>query len=129
MSDLPLFRTFKTAENRFDPDAEIVLLTGNVVERINQVPDNSISLIITSPPDNLGKEDENRVSIEQYLQTQAQVIVQQRLLAYFNGTLSYRPLEKPVYQPSGREKISQISEEWQQQTAQARSLEEQGEYK
>ena len=39
-------------------------------------------------------------------------IARQRLQAYFNGTLPYRPLGKPVYQPTGREKISQVPEEW-----------------
>jgi len=30
------------------------------------------------------------------------------------GTLGYRPLGKPVYQPTGREKVSQVPDEWLQ---------------
>lgn len=90
MSDLPLFRTFRPVENRFDPDAEIVLLSGDVSELIAQIPDNSVSLIVTSPPYNLGKEYENRVSIEQYLQTQAQVIAQLYRVLKENGSLCWQ---------------------------------------
>jgi adenine-specific DNA-methyltransferase len=53
-------------------------------------------------------------------------IARQRLLGYFNGTLRYRPMGKPVYQPTGREKVSQIPEEWKD-PSQARLLGEQGE--
>jgi adenine-specific DNA-methyltransferase len=55
-------------------------------------------------------------------------IARQRLLAYFNGTLRYRPIGKPVYQPTGKEKISQIPDEWKE-TSQARLLERRGKYK
>lgn len=35
-----------------------------------------------------------------------------RLRKLFDGTLPYRPLGKPVYQPTGREKVCQIPLEW-----------------
>lgn len=35
-----------------------------------------------------------------------------RVESLYAGTLSYRPLGKPVYQPTGREKVSQIPMEW-----------------
>jgi len=43
-------------------------------------------------------------------------ITRQRILDNFNGTLRYRPIGKPVYQPTGREKVSQIPEEWKEPT-------------
>jgi DNA modification methylase len=43
-----------------------------------EIPDNTIKLIITSPPYNLGKNYKNKVSIEHYLETQSQVITQQQ---------------------------------------------------
>lgn len=56
-------------------------------------------------------------------------IARQRLLAYFNGTLRYRPLGKPVYQPTGRERVAQIPEEWKNPSAsQPRLLERKGRY-
>ncbi|MEO0250535.1 MAG: site-specific DNA-methyltransferase, partial [candidate division WOR-3 bacterium] len=50
-------------------------------------------------------------------------IARQRIEDYFNGTLRYRPLGKPVYQPTGREKIAQVPEEWKE-SPQARLLEQ-----
>lgn len=37
----------------------------------------------------------------------------QRIEDYFNGNLKIRPLGKEVYKPTGKEKVSQIPEEWQ----------------
>ena len=39
-------------------------------------------------------------------------IAHDRIRAFFNGTLKVRPLGKPVYTPTGREKIAQIPNEW-----------------
>lgn len=39
-------------------------------------------------------------------------IAKQRIKQFFNGDLKYRPLGKKVYQPTGREKVSKIPEEW-----------------
>lgn len=35
-----------------------------------------------------------------------------RIHMLYDGTLPYRPLGKPVYQPTGREKVSQVPSEW-----------------
>lgn len=40
-------------------------------------------------------------------------IAKQRIDDFYSGKLGYRPLGKPVYQPTGREKVSQIPLEWQ----------------
>jgi DNA modification methylase len=37
-----------------------------------------------------------------------------RIGQLFDGTLPYRPLGKPVYQPSGREKVRRVPKEWQE---------------
>jgi adenine-specific DNA-methyltransferase len=39
-------------------------------------------------------------------------IAKQRMADLAAGTLRYRPLGKPVYQPTGREKVSQVPEAW-----------------
>ncbi len=76
MSGLPLFHSIKPIDTSFTPDGYIVLGTGDVSEFIAQIPDKSISLIITSPPYNLGKEYEDRVSIGEYLKNQTRLIEQ-----------------------------------------------------
>ncbi|GAB4505438.1 MAG: site-specific DNA-methyltransferase [Anaerolineales bacterium] len=90
MSELPLFRSIKPIETRFKIDAEIVLFSGDVSEFLTQVPDNSVALIVTSPPYNLGKEYEDRVSIEQYLKTQAQVIAQLHRVLRDDGSICWQ---------------------------------------
>ncbi len=71
---LPLFDKPKQIKDNFDPQADIVLYQGDVGDFVATIPDNSVTLIITSPPYNLGKEYEDRVSIGKYLKLQAQVI-------------------------------------------------------
>lgn len=44
---------------------------------------------------------------EQYIE-----LAKQRIDDLYSGAMRYRPLGKPVHQPSGREKISQIPLEW-----------------
>ena len=39
-------------------------------------------------------------------------IARNRIADFYNGHLGYRPLGKPVHQPTGREKVSQIPAEW-----------------
>jgi DNA modification methylase len=39
-------------------------------------------------------------------------IAKKRIRDFYAGALGYRPLGKPVHQPSGREKVSQIPKEW-----------------
>lgn len=36
----------------------------------------------------------------------------QRISDFYTGVLPYRPLGKPVHQPTGREKVSQVPQEW-----------------
>lgn len=39
-------------------------------------------------------------------------IARDRIADFYAGRLRYRPLGKPVYQPTGREKVSQVPESW-----------------
>ena len=61
-------------KNSYTSDAELVLYHGDVLDFIKTLPDATIQLIITSPPYNIGKEYEIRVSIDQYLAQQREVI-------------------------------------------------------
>jgi adenine-specific DNA-methyltransferase len=90
MKNLPLFESPKRIESSFNPDAEIVLFHGDVGELVASIPDGSVSLVITSPPYNLGKEYEDRVSIERYLKAQAQVIGQLGRVLRQDGSLCWQ---------------------------------------
>lgn len=39
-------------------------------------------------------------------------IARQRIESFYQGTLKIRPLGKPVHKPTGREKVSQVPDEW-----------------
>ena len=71
VSNLPLFEDTKTfdIEGDFNSEANLVLYHGDVNDFLATIPDESIKLIITSPPYNLGKEYENRTDVEIYLDT------------------------------------------------------------
>jgi adenine-specific DNA-methyltransferase len=74
MKNLSLWQPDEQVENNFRPDADIVLYHGEVDNLLATIPDKTIGLIVTSPPYNLGKEYENRVAIEDYLEAQSHTI-------------------------------------------------------
>jgi adenine-specific DNA-methyltransferase len=39
-------------------------------------------------------------------------VARDRIKQLYNGTLRYRPIGTPVYKPTGKEKVSQVPEEW-----------------
>lgn len=90
MPNLSLFQTPKPIQEQFTPDANFVLFSGDVNELLAQIPDNQVNLIITSPPYNLGKNYENRVSIEKYLELQSQIIQQLYRVLSHNGSLCWQ---------------------------------------
>jgi adenine-specific DNA-methyltransferase len=55
----------------------------------------------------------NRRAIGSEKETAYVNIAQERLTSFFNGTLALRPLGRPVYKPTGREKVSQVPLEWE----------------
>ena len=90
MSIDPIFQTPKEIETRFHSSADIVLYHGDALQFVSTIPDNTISLIITSPPYNLGKKYENRVSIGKYLETQEEIISQLYRILRQDGSLCWQ---------------------------------------
>jgi adenine-specific DNA-methyltransferase len=74
MSNLPLFGEPKNIATGFDQAADLVVFNGDTDDLIDTIPDNCIKLIVTSPPYNLGKAYEDQISIDQYLDIQAETI-------------------------------------------------------
>lgn len=58
----------------FSLESNIVVYEGDCLEFLETIPNNSIQLIITSPPYNIGKEYEKRKSLQEYIKIQAEVI-------------------------------------------------------
>lgn len=58
----------------FDPSADLILFNGDVRELLPKIPDNFVSLIVTSPPYNIGKEYEEKKELEDYIFQQTEII-------------------------------------------------------
>jgi len=61
-------------KNQYSANADIILECNNAVRFTKKLHEESIQLIITSPPYNIGKSYETRVSIQEYLDTQTELI-------------------------------------------------------
>ena len=59
-------RTIEVAE-LYQEDADVILYKGDCTELLETIPTDSVDLIITSPPYNLGKEYEKSVALNDYL--------------------------------------------------------------
>lgn len=60
----------------FDPQEAIVLHHGDALQFLKGLPAGLVSLVVTSPPYNLGKAYERKRALEIYLQEQAEVITE-----------------------------------------------------
>ena len=60
--------------DRFSLTKRIVLHHGNCLELLENIPDDSVQLIITSPPYNIGKEYEKKLKLKTYLDQQSAII-------------------------------------------------------
>jgi len=73
MSSLNIFKQPDISEI-YSENKNIVLHEGDTYEFLKTLPDQLVSLIITSPPYNIGKVYEKRVDIKKYLKEQEKVI-------------------------------------------------------
>lgn len=61
---------------RFTLDATAVVHQGDCLDLLKTIPDASIQLIVTSPPYNIGKEYEEKLRLNVYIEQQAKIITQ-----------------------------------------------------
>jgi adenine-specific DNA-methyltransferase len=71
-----LFTLDKKIADLFSPSESIVVYAGNCLDLLKSIPDNSLQLVVTSPPYNIGKEYEKKLDMGIYLQQQAHVIAE-----------------------------------------------------
>jgi adenine-specific DNA-methyltransferase len=55
---------------RYQPKAAVTLFAGDRLELLEEIPDKSARLVVTSPPYNIGKKYEKRMSFHKYLTSQ-----------------------------------------------------------
>ncbi len=68
-----MFNNFKISQ-KFNLSRHAVVYHGDCLELLNQIPDESMQLVVTSPPYNIGKEYERKLNLNLYLEQQASVI-------------------------------------------------------
>jgi adenine-specific DNA-methyltransferase len=66
MKGLPLWGGKKVTDH-FAPDADAVMVTGDCIDTLRQIPNEVIKLVVTSPPYNLDKVYETPAELDQYL--------------------------------------------------------------
>ncbi len=75
---------------RYHPDAETVLYEGYAETFVDTLPDDSVHLVVTSPPYNLGKAYETRVAIDRYLAEQAEFIAKLVRVLHPQGSICWQ---------------------------------------
>ncbi len=80
----------QTIKGQYRPDAAVVLYYGDANDFLQTIPDNSVSLVVTSPPYNLGKDYEHRVTINRYLDAQARLISQLYRILRQDGSICWQ---------------------------------------
>jgi adenine-specific DNA-methyltransferase len=71
-----LFNQHHKIAEVFNPAESIVVFPGDCLDLLKSIPDESLQLVVTSPPYNLGKEYEKKLHLDTYLQQQAQIIAE-----------------------------------------------------
>jgi DNA modification methylase len=79
-----------SVSDQFALDQPLILLTADVLDACAKLPDSFFSLIITSPPYNIGKSYERQVALDQYLDWQTLVIEQLARLLTPTGSLCWQ---------------------------------------
>jgi len=76
MSTPDLFSTKLDYSSQFSPNSQLVLFLGDCHDLLRNIASESIGLVVTSPPYNLGKEYEKRLDLNLYLSQQERVIAE-----------------------------------------------------
>jgi adenine-specific DNA-methyltransferase len=59
---------------KFNKSSTIIVYNGDANEFLKTIPSNSVSLVVTSPPYNIGKEYEKKIKLEDYLAFHSKII-------------------------------------------------------
>ena len=75
---------------RLEVDSQVLMQCMDNLEFMRPLPDNSIKLIVTSPPYNIGKSYERRSPLDEYIHQQAQVISECVRLLHPQGSICWQ---------------------------------------
>lgn len=76
--------------DHFSRNAEAVVFHGSCLDLLKEIPSNSIQLVATSPPYNIGKAYEKRLDLAAYVKQQADVIVECSRVLTDSGSICWQ---------------------------------------
>ena len=79
-----------TVSDTYSTDVDVVLFNGDCSELLKNIPSDSVDLVITSPPYNIGKKYEKKASLESYLKDMEPVIAEMDRVLAATGNLCWQ---------------------------------------
>lgn len=74
----------------FKSNADLVMYHGDCLDLLKTVPTNSVKLVVTSPPYNIGKDYEKKTSLEEYVNFQKKVITECVRVLHEKGSICWQ---------------------------------------
>lgn len=75
---------------KFDKNVDFILFPDDVNLLLPKIPDEFVSLVVTSPPYNIGKSYEKKTSLDEYLEKQEEVIKECVRITKLNGSICWQ---------------------------------------
>ncbi|MCH9031880.1 MAG: site-specific DNA-methyltransferase, partial [candidate division Zixibacteria bacterium] len=76
--------------DQYNKKSEVVLYHGDCLDLLKKIPDNSVMLVVTSPPYNLGKEYEKWKPMKDYLKELEAVIAECVRILHPKGSICWQ---------------------------------------
>ncbi len=76
--------------DKFNPDNNVSLFHGDCLGFIKSIPNNSVNLIVTSPPYNIGKEYEKKSKVSEYYDWQRRIIRECHRILKDDGSICWQ---------------------------------------
>ena len=77
-------------DSKFNPDVDSILFQGDCLKLLSKVPDKFVKLVVTSPPYNVGKSYEQKLSMEEYIKQQSKVITESVRILDDKGSICWQ---------------------------------------
>lgn len=74
----------------YSPSARAVVFPGDCLDLLRSIPSDSMQLVVTSPPYNIGKEYEKRIRLDSYIEQQRRVITECVRTLSPNGSICWQ---------------------------------------
>ena len=74
----------------YSPSSRAVVFPGDCLDLLRSIPSDSMQLVVTSPPYNLGKEYEKRIRLDSYIEQQRRVITECVRTLSPNGSICWQ---------------------------------------